>query len=451
MRVLLVSHRYPPDGIAGVEQYTHRLASELTKAGDVVSVVARRWTDTPPEPRTVRERLPDGTTVYRMIGGGWASLERFLLHHERLEQLFTAALVEAAPDVVHFNHLIGLSPRFVEIAHRLRTAVVLSLHDFYFACPLAHLQKRSGELCQGPDAGRECARSCFTDEGPDAEFRWGLRAAYFRQLLGGAQRLVAGSRYVASYFEQFAPHKAEVRVIPNGVGDEELDPVGLAHPTPRARGALNLVYWGTVVRHKGPHVIIEALRLARLGPVNLLVLGHVPDAPDMPKYLRKMHEQAAQVPGLNFRLHGRFERHELPKLLHDTDCVVLPSLVPEAGPQSPREALARGIPLLVSKLGALPETIREGENGFSFDPARPGELAALLQRITREEGLLERLREGVRATRPVTVDEHAAAVRRIYEEARAELRSSGAPSNAEFSELRFLHGSVAGIGFGIPD
>ena len=33
MQVLLTCHRYPPDGIAGVERYTQTLAAELTRAG----------------------------------------------------------------------------------------------------------------------------------------------------------------------------------------------------------------------------------------------------------------------------------------------------------------------------------------------------------------------------------------------------------------------------------
>ncbi len=155
---MLVSHRFPPDDIGGVECYTQRLAADLVKAGNTVSVVTRRWGSQPTEPETHRERLPDGTSLYRFAGGGtgldrWY-LNHFLLHQERLEQLFLMAMLEEDPDVVHFNHLVGLSPRFIRIAHRLRVPVVLSLHDLYFACPRVHLQKVSGELCEGPDGGR---------------------------------------------------------------------------------------------------------------------------------------------------------------------------------------------------------------------------------------------------------------------------------------------------------
>jgi glycosyltransferase involved in cell wall biosynthesis len=457
MRVVLVTHRYPPDGLAGVERYTQTLAAELVKAGDAVAVVTRRPLASPPQPETVREQLPDGTTVYRLAGGR-VLLNRFLVHHERLEQLFEAALAEAAPDVVHFNHLKDLSPRFVEIARRRGAAVVISLHDFYFACPLVHLQKRgSGELCPGPDGGRNCADTCFAEEahhpwiksllrGAGPALRWERRTTYFRQLLLTAERVISGSRYVASFFEQFAPGLGRLRVIPNGVADDEVGPV-LGADTPQAGGALNLVYFGTVVPHKGPHVILEALRVAGLGPVTLAVLGPIPHQ----EYERELRRRAAEVPGLKFWLYGAFKRRELRYLLQDTDCVVVPSLVPEAGPLVPREALARGIPVAVARLGALPETVAEGENGLTFDPHRPGELAALLRRLAHEEGLLNRLRDGARRAPVVTVSGHAEAVRSAYREALEERALGRAAGGADDPELLSLHSALLDLGFGTAD
>ncbi len=340
MRVLLVAHRYPPDSFAGVEIYTHRLAAELMRAGDTVSVVARRWGRTPLTPKPVREKQPDGSTLYR-FDGGLVEIERFLDHHVRLEQLFTAAIVESAPDVVHFNHLLGLSPRFIEIAHRLRAAIVVSLHDFYYSCPLGHLQKNSGELCDGPNGGRECARTCFATQPDNPTLRWGLRTLYYRQLLRLAQRLVAGSFYVASYFDRYVPELPPVQVIPNGVPSEEVQAMKPIHASPLERGSLNIVFWGTVVPHKGPHIILDAIQRAEVGRVNLLVLGQVLPLEEVRIYIRKLREQAASIPGLELRLYGTFRRDEIPFLLGDVDCVVVPSLVPEAGPQVPREALAR--------------------------------------------------------------------------------------------------------------
>jgi glycosyltransferase involved in cell wall biosynthesis len=167
-------------------------------------------------------------------------------------------------------------------------------------------------------------------------------------------------------------------------------------------------------------------------------------------YVRQVREQAAAIPDLELRVYGVFRRDELPFLLSDIDCVVVPSLVPEAGPQVPREALARGIPVVVSRLGALPETIREGETGFSFDPDNPDELAGILRRFVKEPALLRRLREAVRRSHIVTVTEHATLLRKTYAEARDHLLRPRKERAVEVSEIGFLKEAILQVGFPGP-
>src|SRR6476620_10323945 len=102
LRVILVSHRYPPDAVAGVERYTEALAAALAERGDAVSVVTRR-PGGGPLPVILREPGPRGVNVYRFAGGNADRANVFGgQHHVRLERLFETVLAEAAPDVVHF-------------------------------------------------------------------------------------------------------------------------------------------------------------------------------------------------------------------------------------------------------------------------------------------------------------------------------------------------------------
>ena len=139
MRVLLVSHGFPPEGIAGVERYTEGLAHELVAAGDEVSVAAGSRGE---HCRIVRGRS-DGAAVYRLMRPKFPP-ERFLRHAPELERLFAEVLEQTAPQIVHVNHVLGLSPRFLDLAHRAGAAVVLSLWDYYFVCSRHQLTKLSG-------------------------------------------------------------------------------------------------------------------------------------------------------------------------------------------------------------------------------------------------------------------------------------------------------------------
>ena len=45
------------------------------------------------------------------------------------------------------------------------------------------------------------------------------------------------------------------------------------------------------------------------------------------------------------------------------------------------EAMARGIPLIASNVGGLPDFVRDGKNGMLFDPSASGSLAEAFDRL----------------------------------------------------------------------
>jgi glycosyltransferase involved in cell wall biosynthesis len=440
MKVMIAAHHLPPDGSAGVERVAESLGQGLVELGDSVTFVTRRVREHG-EPRRLREQLPNGATHYR-LAGGTRPFEGFLAHHESLEREFTAALVETDPDVLHVHHLFGLSPRFIAMARALSVAVVVSLHDYYFACPLIVLRKRSGEICDGPDGGRECASTCFAGEGEAGLVRWGLRAAYFRSLLQLANRFVAPSHYMASFFERYGVDGRLMRVVENAVVVPSRSRAAPERSTPSQRGCLNLAYLGTVAEHKGVDVVLEALRLAQLGPVSFIVAGDVP----VQGYGRRLQAEAGTIPGVDLRLHGRYELGDVPGLLEEIDCVVIPSQWPETFAIVAREAFTRGVPVVAARIGGLPEAIEEGSNGFTFAPDRPDELARILTALAGDAELLRSLRAGARETKVLSSTRHAELVRAVYHEAVADgvLRE---PVATAHGELAFLHEASVKAGF----
>jgi len=441
LRVLLVTHRFPPDGIAGVERGTQALAAELVKMGNSVTILARRPDQSRTTPEVFRERTRDGSIVYRLVGGEIRH-DRFHVDHPTLETLFSKAMVEVAPDVVHIRHLAGLPPRVIEIANRHRAAIVVSLSDFYFMCHRFHLQKRSGDICTGPQGGKECARTCFSDEGPASRLRWGLRTAYFRRLLSLAHRVICPSTYVASHFEQFVANPDRIRVVPNGIAiaASAMD-AGVA---PNANGVLKLACLGSVVAHKGVHVVLEALDLARLQSVDLIVFGQIADT----DYANALREQANAIAGVNLRFYGAYRPADLAHVLGAVDCVITPSQVPETFSNTTHEALLMGIPVIAARSGALSEAVLDDVNGITFPHDRPQELASILKRLVRDQSLLPHLRQGARATRITPMAEWAQAVQAVYLEGLTEALSRKCDRRDDADELEFLHRALLDVGFG---
>jgi glycogen(starch) synthase len=91
---------------------------------------------------------------------------------------------------------------------------------------------------------------------------------------------------------------------------------------------------------------------------------------------------------------------------------VLPSIWPETFSIVLREALSAGLPVVASRIGAIPELIRDGENGLLVSPGSVDELAAALERLAREPGLRQCL---VSVPTPIrSVADYAGELEQIY-------------------------------------
>jgi glycosyltransferase involved in cell wall biosynthesis len=386
--------------VAGVERVTERTAHALLANGHEVTVLSRRASPAPPVPRAERVRHQDGLDVVLVAGGAGTPKGPFPGHQEQLEHIFERLLLELLPDVILISHLALHSPQYVAIAHRWGIPVAMELHDFYAVCERAHLDRPSGELCDGPDGGRACAQHCFAHQ-PDAAGRWSLRTHLFDLALAQADALICPSQFVANYFRDRGLDDGRLQVIPNGIPYADRPPLADSARTPRRPGhPLQLASLGVVTPHKGAHIVVDALRKARLAAARYTLFGALTQP-----YARQLRESAQQSDGVQLRTYGVYDPHLLPTLLADIDAVIIPSLVWETFSIVAREAMACGVPVIASRLGALPEAVREGENGLLFTPGASGELAWILQRIEGDRSLLARLRSGIERSDWITVAE----------------------------------------------
>jgi glycosyltransferase involved in cell wall biosynthesis len=417
MKVLLVSHGYPPDGVAGVERLSAQTAERLTRRGHEVTVLTARPTERPAT-LALRREVRRGVPVVSIVGGS-STPESFPGHEPRLESIFERMLAEVSPDVVLATHLMHHSPGYVRVAHRLGIPVVLELHDFFMLCPRAHLLRRGGELCDGPEGGRACARHCFADQ-QDPQLRWALRSESFAAAVRDADAVLAPSRLVA---DAFASRRGagDISIVANAVAD--FGPVLRAERDPAA--PLHLASIGVTVEHKGFATVVEALRMARLPDVRYTIFGAA-----LPPFAYDLQREGDRIDGLELRLYGQFQPDHLPVLLADVDVLVVPSLVAETYSIVAREALACGVPLIAAAIGALPDAVREGKNGWLFEPGDAAGLAVLLQRLHGDPAVLEHAARRAGGEEVVSVAERTDSVEAILRAAlergpREDTRESG--------------------------
>jgi D-inositol-3-phosphate glycosyltransferase len=151
----------------------------------------------------------------------------------------------------------------------------------------------------------------------------------------------------------------------------------------RPDGLYRVVVVSRLVERKGVGNVISAL--AGVPDTELIVAGG-PDAsglrrdPEARRFLALAHSL-----GVEDRVHlrGRAEREVLPGLLRSADAVVC---VPWYEPFGivPLEAMACGVPVVVSAVGGLVDSVVDGVTGVHVPPRRPDRLAEALRDLLSE-------------------------------------------------------------------
>ncbi len=145
-----------------------------------------------------------------------------------------------------------------------------------------------------------------------------------------------------------------------------------------------ILFCGKLAPRKRPEDLLEAfLRLKR--PATLLFAGEGP--------LRSaLQKKAAGHPEVVFA--GFVPQAELPKYYGLADLFVLPSSEMEASPLTINEALACGLPAILSDaIPSAPEFVRPGENGFLFPVGDVEALRDRLDTLLRDETLRKKMGE----------------------------------------------------------
>ena len=109
------------------------------------------------------------------------------------------------------------------------------------------------------------------------------------------------------------------------------------------------------------------------GDVDVLVFGDGPEG-------ARLEEQRARLrTGARVRLAG--QHPDAAELVAAADVCVVPSRWEEAFCLAAAEPLARGRPLVATRVGAIPELVRDGVTGLLVPPADPPALARAIQRL----------------------------------------------------------------------
>ncbi len=440
MKVLLIVHQYLPRHITGTEQYVRALALGLRQRGVDARVLAYEpliQFDSPDRLFLERDEVLEGVPVRRIGLHHRLSPNPELRDYENpfAGRLLARYLDQVDFDVVHLFHPRNIGTGAIEEPRLRGLPLVVHLMDFWWVCPNYLLLRRNGDLCDGPPEGGAGCIPCIDPrlDSTLAEKRVdGLvravaeqptpagnhRASIVRQahallgrkehllaLLAEADRVIAPSQFLAGIYRAHGLPAARLVHLAYGLDPNRFVDMPVRKAMP-GRPRLDVGYVGSISRHKGVHVLLEALR--HLDGVDLHV--HLHGSRDsQPGYSEALVDGIAD-PRVTF--HGTFQPAELGGVLAALDVLVVPSLWYENTPFSVLEAMHVGLPVLASNLGGIVEAVVEGESGMLFEPGNSRQLATLLRNLTEHP---ERL-AALRPKRPPTIAANVARLIELYTE-----------------------------------
>jgi glycosyltransferase involved in cell wall biosynthesis len=286
----------------------------------------------------------------------------------------------------------------------------------------------------------------YGDPGP-------LKNAY-NSVMGRGDRVIANSRYTAELIASRHPAARErIRVIYRGVDEGIFD----ARAVPPEAVASLRERWGVAPETK---IVLQAARLSGLkghcdtieaafilaadGALDGAVIIFAGDAGSGSAYGQDLAALIARH-GLEDKVRLVGHCAEMPAAFLAAEVALVPSLVPETFGRTSIEAQAMGCPVILSDIGALPETIiapEQDKSGFTGWLVPPGDAAALVAKIRLALNLAPEARTalGIRARQRVaaefTLREMQLATLKVYDEllgtslaARFEQKSLPAPSS----------------------
>jgi len=170
-------------------------------------------------------------------------------------------------------------------------------------------------------------------------------------------------------------------VVPNGI---DLSRFASAARSPGHESRPRLICLARLVRQKGLDVLLRALPVlqAVLGPVALTILGEGPEQPHLAALAVELGVADAVCFGGTV---GDVRPH-----LAAADVFVLPSRF-EGLPLALLEAMATGLPVVVSAVSGNTDAVRDGVDGLLVPPEDPAALAAAVAHVLREPELAARL------------------------------------------------------------
>jgi glycosyltransferase involved in cell wall biosynthesis len=272
---------------------------------------------------------------------------------------------ESAADIVHaHNTFPRISPSIYDACAAAQVPVVQTLHNYRLLCPAATMV-REGAICERCATGLPVDAVRFGCYRSRPESLVAAATVALHRARGTWRTRVSGfialTQFARAKFVAAGLPADRVFVKPN------FSPAMPASPMARRREAL---FVGRLSEEKGLRTLIEAWRRVEWP---LRVIGDGPLASEL-----------AAIAPAHVAFEGWRPATDARRAMEEASFLILPSEWYEGLPMVVVEAFARGLPVVASRIGGLPELVRDGWNGVLVEPRDARALAERVNELTAD-------------------------------------------------------------------
>ena len=374
MKVLLVNTFYYPEVKGGAEYSVKKLAETLHDEGNEVAVLAAGNADSEKMVNGVRIIRRRFRSLYHSYGQVRKNVIKKVIHRlldfwNPLNKIIMEQVIkDIKPDIIHTNNLYEITPIIWWIARKNDISVVHTIRDYYLMCIKTNLLKKDNSLCVKPNIG------CVVYQ------------AINRRLTKYVDVLTAPSEMMIKEVENRRFFLKSQRTVVFNATEFNRDQVVANCTKKKEQDAITFVYLGGLHAHKGISTLLEAFRNVENPRARLIFAGKGEEE-------QKVKEACSSDNRITFA--GFLNESEVNLLLKKCDVLVCPSLWNEPFGRVILDAYENGLPIIASRIGALPEIVRDKETGILVEPGSSVELQKAMDYYLEKKNFLEYCRNNL--------------------------------------------------------
>lgn len=299
---------------------------------------------------------------------------------------------DTKPDLAHLNNIYHqISPSILHSIKKHGLPVVMSLHDCKLVCA-SYLMLSKGRICEACKGGRyyQCfLKKCVKDSRMKSllstmEMYLHHKILHIYDLV---DVFISPSKFLKDKLEEMG-FKGKIVHLPNFVNVDQFVPS--YHSVDKT-----ISYVGRLSREKGLFTLLKAVKGLDL---TLKIIG---DGPLKEQLLAVTQEEGIK----NVAFLGYKSGDDLKEEIRNSMFTVLPSECYENNPRAVIESFALGKPVVGSRIGGIPELVRDNETGLTFMPFDSLDLRDKLIKLASSSDEITRM--GQNARRMVEVELNA--------------------------------------------